>query len=157
MEEVKSAPLKAAPNGFEPTSPEARAALAALVKDSFDWFKGLVRERRHLDASALDAVSDGKVFTGRQALSLKLIDAVGSEQDAITWLEQEKHVTRNLPVRDWRKRASFERLGILGVAAQAAALLGFDELSAILQKAGVAADPKIVDGLMSVWHAGSIN
>src|SRR5215472_5364949 len=35
VEEVKSSPLKAAPNGFEPTSPEARAALDALVKDSY--------------------------------------------------------------------------------------------------------------------------
>ncbi len=34
VEEVKSSPLKAAPNGFEPTSPEARAALDALVKGS---------------------------------------------------------------------------------------------------------------------------
>ncbi|HMH95767.1 MAG TPA: S49 family peptidase, partial [Bradyrhizobium sp.] len=46
IEEVKSSPLKAAPNGFEPTSPEARAALDALVKDSYAWFRGLVKERR---------------------------------------------------------------------------------------------------------------
>ena len=39
VESVKSSPLKAAPSGVEPTSPEARAALAALVTDSFDWFK----------------------------------------------------------------------------------------------------------------------
>src|ERR1700721_2606268 len=32
VEEVKSSPLKAAPNGFEPTSPEARAAPESLVK-----------------------------------------------------------------------------------------------------------------------------
>ena len=31
VEDVKSSPLKAAPNGFEPTSPEARAALEAIV------------------------------------------------------------------------------------------------------------------------------
>src|SRR6185437_15323587 len=39
VEEVKSSPLKAAPNGFEPTSPEARAALDSLVKDSYAWFR----------------------------------------------------------------------------------------------------------------------
>src|SRR5580700_5358107 len=44
VEEVKSSPLKAAPNGFEPTSPEARAALDSLVKDSYAWFRGLVKE-----------------------------------------------------------------------------------------------------------------
>src|SRR5207245_10149405 len=44
VEEVKSTPLKAAPNGFEPTSPEARAALDELVKDSYAWFKGLATD-----------------------------------------------------------------------------------------------------------------
>src|SRR5581483_38513 len=75
VEEVKSSPLKAAPNGYEPTSPEARAAIESLVMDSYAWFKGLVRDRRKLDGEALDKVSDGRVFTGRQALPLKLIDA----------------------------------------------------------------------------------
>src|SRR5471032_377384 len=74
VEEVKSSPLKAAPNGFEPTSPEARAALDALVKDSYAWFRGLVQDRRHIEGEALNNVADGRVFTGRQALDLKLVD-----------------------------------------------------------------------------------
>ena len=44
----------AAPNGYEPTSPEARAALEALVMDSYAWFKGMVRDRRKLDGTDLD-------------------------------------------------------------------------------------------------------
>src|SRR5881227_1457668 len=74
VEEVKSSPLKAAPNGFEPTSPEARAALDDLVKDSYAWFRGLVKARRGMDEALLDKVSDGRVFTGHQAVDLKLID-----------------------------------------------------------------------------------
>src|SRR5947209_17202228 len=66
VEEVKSSPLKAAPNGFEPTSPEARAALDALVKDSYAWFRGLVKARRGMDDALLEKVADGRVFTGRQ-------------------------------------------------------------------------------------------
>ena len=54
VEDVKSSPLKASPNGFEPTSPEARAALAALVGDSFTWFKSLVKERRGMTDEQLE-------------------------------------------------------------------------------------------------------
>src|SRR5262249_51351343 len=50
VEEIKSSPLKAAPNGYEPTSPEARAAIKGLVDDSYGWVKGLVRERRGRDS-----------------------------------------------------------------------------------------------------------
>src|SRR5579872_6752837 len=77
MEEIKSTPLKAAPNGFEPTSPEARAAIEAIVKDSYAWFQGLVKDRRHMDDAELARVVDGRVFTGRQAVGLKLIDSLG--------------------------------------------------------------------------------
>src|SRR5438477_3753997 len=76
VEEVKSSPLKAAPNGFEPTSPEARAAIDALVKDSYAWFRGIVKERRSMDDGLLEKVADGRVFTGRQAVELKLVDAI---------------------------------------------------------------------------------
>src|SRR6202163_451259 len=61
MEEIKSSPLKAAPNGFDPTSPEARGAIAALVKDSYDWFRELVKNRRQLDDAPLERVGEGRV------------------------------------------------------------------------------------------------
>src|ERR1700754_1105712 len=77
VETIKSSPLKAAPSGLEPTSPEARAAVEDLVKDSYAWFKGLVRDRRHMDDALLQKVADGRVFTGRQAAELKLIDGLG--------------------------------------------------------------------------------
>src|SRR3954464_11066448 len=86
VEEIKSSPLKAAPNGFEPTSPEARAALDALVKDSYAWFKDLVKQRRGMDDTQLEKVVDGRVFTGRQAIDLKLIDQIGDEKTAVAWL-----------------------------------------------------------------------
>jgi protease-4 len=157
MEEVKSSPLKAAPNGYEPTSPEARAALAALVKDSFDWFKDLVRERRDINGEALDQVADGRVFTGRQALSLRLIDGLGSEQDAIAWLEQEKHIGKHLPVRDWKKRRRLDGLGLLGMAAEGAALMGLEGPALTLRKLEASREEWFLDGLLSIWHADLVN
>ena len=70
VEEVKSSPLKAAPNGYEPTSPEARAALEALVKNSYDWFKGMVRDRRKLeDAAARQGVATAACSPGARRSS----------------------------------------------------------------------------------------
>jgi protease-4 len=92
VEEVKSSPLKAAPNGYEPTSPEARAALDALVKDSYAWFRGLVKQRRGMDDALVEKVADGRVFTGHQALELKLVDQLGDEKTAVAWLVANKNV-----------------------------------------------------------------
>ena len=94
VETMRSTPLKAAPNGFEPTSPEARAAIEAIVKDSYAWFRDMVQDRRKLTGDALDKVADGRVFTGRQAIDLKLIDEIGDEQTAIDWLAKQKGIDR---------------------------------------------------------------
>ena len=110
LESIKSSPLKAAPNGFEPTSDAARDAMAALVADSYAWFKDLVRERRGLSDDELAKVADGRVFTGRQSLPLKLADALGGEREAIAWLETEKGVAKDLPIRDWKPPGDFRRL-----------------------------------------------
>ncbi len=117
VEEIKSSPLKAAPNGFEPTSPEARAAIEAIVSDSYAWFRGLVKARRHLDDATLERVADGRVFTGRQAVALKLIDELGDERTAVAWLAKEKNIDPTTPVRDYRLRDRFSDLPFLHTAA----------------------------------------
>ena len=89
-ETIKSSPLKAVPNGLEPTSEAARAAMAAVIDDSFAWFKDLVRKRRSMSDDELSRVDDGRIFTGRQSLPLKLADAFGGEREAIAWLNADK-------------------------------------------------------------------
>jgi len=152
VEEVKSSPLKASPNGFEPTSPEARAALASVVNDTYGWFKGLVKERRGYDDAALATVSDGRIFTGRQALDLKLIDAIGNEQDAIAWLVANKGVPKDLPVRDWEKPSESRYFGMArAIAADLADGLGLGPAADLIRPTA-GSDLAALDGLVSVWH-----
>ena len=160
VEEVKSSPLKAAPNGFEPTSPEARDALDALVKDSYAWFKGLVRDRRGMDDAQLAKVSDGRVFTGRQAVELKLIDQLGDEKSAIAWLEAEKGVKKDLPVRDFKLSPRFGDLTFLRTAASVTLeALGLGTIAHQIEQAGVAraVDRLSLDGMLALWHPAGTN
>jgi protease-4 len=151
LEAVKSSPLKATPNGMEPTSEATRAAMASLVADSFDWFKGLVKDRRHLNDDELAQVDDGRVFTGRQGVPLKLVDALGGEREAIAWLESEKGVAKDLPVRDWRPQKTFG-LGLLGSAASIADGVGLTGVAALLQRGALAQESQLLDGLVSIWQ-----
>ena len=154
VEEVKSSPLKAAPNGFEPTSPEARAALDALVKDSYAWFRGLVKERRGMDDALLEKVADGRVFTGHQAVDLKLIDQLGDEKTAIAWLVAQKGVKSDLPVRDYKLAPRFGDLTFLRTAASITLdALGLSAIARQVEQAGVV---QAVDRLRSRWHAGVV-
>ena len=127
------------------------------MSDSFTWFKGLVKERRQLDDATLAKVSDGRVFTGRQSLDVKLVDALGGEREAIAWLEQEKKLDRSLPVRDWKKDRSLERLGILGASAAVLDAMGWNDLAAPLHRLARMGDAHLLDGLVSVWQVAPVD
>ena len=158
VEEIKSSPLKAAPNGFEPTSPEARAAIEAIVMDSYAWFRGLVQTRRHLDGEALGRVADGRVFTGRQAIDLKLVDELGDEKSAVAWLAK-RGLDPNTPVRDWRVRSRFSDFSFLHPAAAVFEFVGLASLARRIEDAGTvrALEQLNLDGLLALWHPPATN
>jgi len=160
VESVKSTPLKAAPDGFEPTSPEARAALESIIKDSYAWFKGIVQDRRHLNDDELQTVVDGRVFTGHQAIDLKLVDELGDEREAVAWLAKEKNVDSKLPVRDYQLHSRFSDLPFLHAAA--VAMLDAAGLTALARQLDdwdtVAAVERFnLDGLLALWHPAGAN
>ena len=137
VEAIKSGAVKASPNPFEKTSPEARAVIDALVKDSFDQFLGRVRERRKLSDEQVKAIADGRVVTGRQAKALGLVDELGGEDEARAWLAREKKIGRSLKVKDIDPKDSFEWSELFG------GVFGWRrELGARLA----------LDGLISLWH-----
>ncbi|QOZ22282.1 signal peptide peptidase SppA [Bradyrhizobium sp. CCBAU 51753] len=158
MEEIKSSPLKAAPNGFEPTSPEARAAIDGLVKDSYAWFRGLVKQRRGMDDALLEQVADGRVFTGRQAVDLKLIDQLGDERTAVAWLVAEKKIKSELPVRNYRLNPRFGDLTFLRTAASITLdAFGLGAIAQRIEQGGVvqAVDRFGLDGMLALWAPGT--
>ena len=159
VEEIKSSPLKAAPNGFEPTSPEARAAIAAIVTDSYAWFKDLVKNRRRMNDAQLAAVADGRVFTGRQSVGLKLVDGLGNEKTALAWLEKEKRIPASTPVRDYSLEPRFSELSFLHVAAWTFEAVGLSAIAHRVEAWGAvqAVERLNLDGLLALWHPASGN
>ncbi len=154
VEQIKSDILKAEPNPFTPTPPEALEVTSEMVRDSHAWFVGLVAERRPFDADRAAQLSDGRVYTGRQALEANLIDAIGGERTAVAWLQETHGIADTLKVVDWR-RDSIEQLGLgeLAIAwtlrqvglAGLADLIGTGEKMSSLERLSL-------DGLISVWH-----
>ncbi len=151
LEEVKSSPLKAEPSPFNPTTEEERAMMRAMILDSYDWFIGIVDDRRPLSRAEATALADGSVYTGRQALTKKLIDALGGEREAIDWLAS-KGVDRDLKVIEWK--SDDEEGGWLlsnALARAAARWLGAPSYDADLIKE-LGGDRIFLDGLLSLWQ-----
>jgi protease-4 len=151
--EIKSAPLKGEPSPFHAASPAAQTMIRSMISDTYGWFVDLVASRRHLAADKAKQLSDGSVFTGRQALGNGLIDALGGERAARDWLAG-KGIARSLPVVDWKRPDE----GGLPFLSRVGALI-FQGLagdrSTVSQIVGGITDSKLfLDGLISVWQVG---
>lgn len=152
FEITRSSPLKAAPSGLEPTSPEAAAETARVVADNYDWFKRLVGERRKLGEAEVSKVADGRVHSGRQAVALKLVDELGGEAEAIAWLEREKSVAKSLPVRDWRRRSESSSYGLWSAGEALARAAGLEAVAALLARAAEIPVGLRLDAPLALWQ-----
>jgi protease-4 len=97
---VKSGEFKATPSFAEKFTAEQRASIQAVIDSFHGYFKTITAERRGLSPAAVDKISQGQVYSGAQAVELKLVDALGGEKEAIAWLETEKKLAKELPVLD---------------------------------------------------------
>jgi protease-4 len=150
LEEVKSSPLKAEPSPFNPTTDEERAMLRSMIMDSYDWFVGLVDERRPLTRTEAAALADGSIFTGRQALQNKLVDELGGEGEAIGWLAT-KGVDGKLEVVEWKAKDGGWFLSTEALAGVVSRLVGLPDPGAALLKE-LGGERLFLDGLLSVWQ-----
>jgi protease IV len=154
VSEIKSGPLKANPSMFQPVDEAGRAAAEQMVAEAKRWFVGLVAERRSIDTAKVAGLEQGRVFSGREAMALKLIDEIGGEPEVIKYLEEKRNVAKGLKVVDWKpKRES--SWGVLGVSirsllADFIGLRAADELSGLI--AGERLATLRLDGLLSIWQ-----
>ena len=98
-EAITSGPLKDQPSFTRPLTEQGRAVLKGLVMDMYDQFVQMVATGRHMEPARVRELGDGRAYTGRQALPLGLIDAIGGEPEARVWLET-KGISTKLPVSD---------------------------------------------------------
>ena len=117
---IRSGPLKDEPSLVRPLSPQGRDVLQALVNDMYGQFVAMVAAGRHMDEAKVRALADGRAYTGRQALGLGLIDAIGGEREAKAWLVSAKGIPEDLPVEDLTQNRFISRLfsGSLGTMVQ---------------------------------------
>ena len=136
-EAIKSGPLKAVPSPLEPVTPEVRKATRDLVLDIYDLFVDMVSDRRHLSRSKVEQLADGRVFTGRQALKVRLVDEIGGEDAARMWLFHMHDVDSSLPILELKTdaRDKFWR-----------------SLVSIMAEKTFFPERVTLDGLISLWH-----
>ena len=94
--------------------------------------------QRSMARPVAEQLADGRVYTGRQAVTNGLVDEIGGEQQALAWLDSQRGVSPALPLYD----------------------LEVDETENVVERlvssVGGAILPRrlMLDGLLAVWHPG---
>lgn len=85
-------------------TPEERALLEGVIADAWEQFVQEVMDGREMTREQVVALADGRVFTGRQALNAGLIDALGTERDAVLMAARMAGIDGEPEVEDhWRR------------------------------------------------------
>jgi protease IV len=151
VNEIKSGPLKAVPSLFEPISPAGRQVTESMVAESQRWFLSIVTDRRKIDTAAVPGLEQGRVYSGREALTHKLVDAVGGETEVLRYLEGERKTPKNLRIVDWKPRRDVD-FSLWRFSLSAIKGLFGGDADAALFNMDARISPHLLDGLVSVWH-----
>lgn len=135
---IKSGKYKDAPSLTEPFTEDEREVVREVVTDAYQHFTGMIVDRRHMSPQLVEKLADGRVYTGHQAVVLKLIDGLGGEAEARAWLLQNHKISKDLTIKDMDADPEYQSL--------------FDRLSQwtgikIFNNSSVG-----LDGLISIWQ-----
>jgi protease-4 len=153
MNEVKSGDLKASPSPFAPADEASLAVVREMINDGFRWFGSLVETRRGIKLADVPGLDKGRVFSGREALSHKMIDEIGGEAEAKRWLLEKRGLDKELKIIDWRPAAAGGWGLSASLADAAGGLFGAEGRQVAEFLARTRAFGTLgLDGLISVWH-----
>jgi len=80
---VKAGEYKDVGSPFREMSAQEKKLLQDVIDDVHSQFIKAVAEGRNMQEAEVRAIADGRIFTGRQALDLKLVDQLGDLADSI--------------------------------------------------------------------------
>lgn len=103
-EVIKSGAFKDIASPYRKLTKEDEAILHNLIMDSYEQFTGAIAEGRKLPIEQVKTIADGRIYSGRQAKALGLIDDLGSYTDALAGLQkickEKYHLKDDLAVDD---------------------------------------------------------
>ena len=151
---VKSSPMKAEPNPFNPASDESIAMIDRLIRDSYKWFVDIVADRRNMKEYEVLKLADGSIFTGSQSLENGLIDAIGGEDVAVKWLTEVKEIDESLKVIEHKpKRPTDSIFGNPAAISYIVRVFGLEIGNSEAKVIEDALRERLpLDGLVSIWQ-----
>jgi protease IV len=89
LETIKSGPYKDILNPAREMTKEERGILQNMVNNAYQGFVDVIAKGRHMSEGEVRKIADGRIYDGRQAKDLKLVDELGYFEDAVKALKKD--------------------------------------------------------------------
>ncbi len=110
-EKIKSGPHKDMMSPTREMTPDERALVQAMVDDLYQQFVDVIVKGRHMDPAKVKQLADGRVYTGRQAKELGLVDELGNYYDALSALAESLGLdTEEIPTIEYEDESLWGQL-----------------------------------------------
>ncbi len=111
---IKSGQFKDIGSPYRPMTPEEKLILQGLILDAYDQFTTAIAEGRKIPLETVRKIADGRIYSGRQALKLNLVDKIGGYTTAVALLQdmckEQYKTTKNFPVKEASPRSYLANL-----------------------------------------------
>jgi protease-4 len=145
-------PLAGAIDPRRPLDPALGTMIQSTIDRGYRQFVGNVADARGKSYAEIDAVAQGRVWSGAQALQRGLVDQLGGLHDAIAWAAKDAKLGDNFAVRYIQSPVSIWQRFLLGIGDSASARV-LASLGASLPKSWLVAAPKLLPELSWLQHA----
>jgi protease-4 len=107
METIKSGTFKDVGSPDRDMTPRERGYLQQFIDDTYDQFIEDVANARGMDIDTVRTLAEGRIYTGRQAITVGLIDTLGGFQDALDYLRESLNLPEKTKVLEKRRHGDF--------------------------------------------------
>lgn len=117
VESITSGPNKAIGSPWETLTAEQRIILDEYVDESYEEFVRVIADGRGLSTEEVYELADGRIYSGRQALELNLVDELGNLDEAIAKAADLGGIVGEPNIIEYERLPSFQSL-LLGFSSQ---------------------------------------
>ncbi|MBM7660531.1 protease-4 [Bacillus mesophilus] len=133
LETVKSGPYKDIMNPARDMTEDEREILQSMINNSYSGFVKVISEGREIPEDRVREIADGRIYDGRQALELDLIDEFGYWEDAIEGLKTD-HDLGDVSVIQYESAYGFSSILTMGVQKMVSSDLEMTSLMKLLSQ-----------------------
>jgi protease-4 len=103
---IKSGTYKDIGSSYRDMTEDEQEILQAMVDDIYDLFVSIVAEGRKMPVEDVKKIADGRIFSGRQALEVGLVDELGTLEDTIAYAREAVGLKPDAPVVEFKEKKS---------------------------------------------------